>query len=155
MNSDMLCSIVTEATYTHLDKLVDELHVILLESRILGIHVRKTAYALLSALCTIVIVIDTLKTLAVEHLLPASYSSIELVCNKIDVECSMVRKHIHKDTDTIFLRCFEHGLHLCFGTDDIVADGPVSRLIIVVPVSFLFVKDLHISSLRAETCVYR
>ena len=46
MYSDMLCSVVTETAHAHVQKLVHELHIILLEKRVLRIYVRQTSNAL-------------------------------------------------------------------------------------------------------------
>ena len=109
----------------------------------------------MSTLCTVVIVHYTLKSLAVEHLLTASDSLIELISDKVDVESCMVWKNIHKDSDIVFLCRVQHRLHLFFCSDDIVSYCPIGRLIVMIPVSLLLVKDLDVSAFRAETCIHR
>ena len=90
-----------------------------------------------------------------EHLLTSSYCSIELVGNQVDVKCGMIRKYVDDNTDAILLCLVKHDLHLLLGSKDVVSDRPVCRLVIVIPVSFLLVKDLDVSALRTETCVDR
>ena len=99
MYTDMLCRIITETPDAHLHEVVHEFHIIFLEQRILGIHVRKSSNALQGAFSTVVVVIDAFKTLCVEHLLPASDCFIEGICNEIDIKGRMVRKDIHEYTD--------------------------------------------------------
>ena len=154
MYTDVLCRIITETTYAHLHELVYKLHVILLEKRILCIYVRKTADSLMCALCTVIVVLDALETICMEHLLASADSLIELVSNEVDVEGSMIRKHVHKHTDIIFSGRIKHRSHLLLCSDYVVSDRPVGRLIIMIPVTFLLVKDLDVTTLRTETCVY-
>ena len=90
-----------------------------------------------------------------EHLVSAAYCLIELIGHKIDVECGVVREYIYKYTYVIFLRRIKHRLHLFLGTENVVSDGPVGRLVIMVPVSFLLIEYLDVAALRAEACVHR
>ena len=155
MYTDMLRRVIAETAHAHVHELVHKFHVILLEERILGVYVRKTAHTLMSALSTVIIVLDTLETMCMEHFLPSAYCSIELVRDKVDIEGCMVRKNIDKYSYIILLRRVEHCLHLLFRTHYVVSYSPVSRLVVVVPVTFLLIKNLLVSTLRAETCVYR
>ena len=95
MYTDMFCCIIAETAYTHLNKLVDESHVVFLEQWILSIYIRKTADSLKSALCAVIIVLNALKSFSMEHLFPSAYSLIEFICNKINIECCMIRKYIN------------------------------------------------------------
>ena len=155
MHADMLCCVITETANTHLNELVYKLHVIFLEERVLSVDIRKSADALKSTLRAVVIVSDALESLAVEHLLTAADSLIELVCDKVDVECGMVRKYVHKDSDIVFLCRVKHGLHLFFCADDIISYSPIGGLIIMIPVSLLLVENLDVSAFRAEACIHR
>ena len=60
--SDMFGCVITEAADTHTDQFVHKLHIVFLEERVFGIYVRKTAYALMGALCAVVIVLNALKS---------------------------------------------------------------------------------------------
>ena len=155
MHTDMLCCVIAETAHTHLDELVHKLHVVFLELRILGVYVRKTADALMCALCSVVIVVDALKTMSVEHLVTAADCCIKLISHKVDVKCGMVRKNVHKHADAILLGLVQHDLHLFFSSDNVISDRPVGRLIVMVPVAFLLVKDLDSTSFRAEACIDR
>ena len=151
----MLCCIVAESAHTHFDKLVDELHVVLLEMRVFCIYIRKAADTLMSALLAVAVVSDSLKTLCMEHLVTSAYCCIELIRNKVNIKCSVVRKNIHKNTDVIFLCRIKHSLHFCLCTENIVTYCPVCRLIVMVPVTFFCIKDLDVGSLRTEAGIHR
>ena len=67
----------------------------------------------------------------------------------------MVRQNVYKHTYTVFSCFIKHRLHLIFRPYDIVADCPVDRLIVMIPVSFLLIQNLHVPSVGTETCIYR
>ena len=154
MNADVLCSIIAETAYAHFHKFVYELHVILLEKWILCVYVRKSSYTLMGALSTVVVVNDSFKTMCMEHLVSSAYSCIEFIRNKVNIKCSMVWKHVHEHADVIFICRIKHCFHLRFCSYDVVADSPVSRLVIMVPVAFLLIEDLDITAFRAEAGIY-
>ena len=124
---DMLGSIIAEAVRTIGDRLLEQVGHTLGHGVILRVEIPQAGQLVLGAVFTIVVIGDLF--VLVEVVLVAPF-----VCDDIEIRGEVVRHRVHDDTQTVLVRLLAHGLEFSFGTDHIVADGHICRLIDVVPV---------------------
>ena len=157
MDTYVLCCIVAESADTETKKVVDKLHVIFLEIRILGIDIRQSSHAPECALGAVLIVGDGREAVGMEHFVTSSHSLVKFLRHCIGVESGMVRKNIHNYFYAISCSRIHHLFHLVAAAEIGVSHFPVGRLIIIVPVSFrhFLVEELLAASFRSITALHR
>ena len=124
---DMLGSIIAEAVRTIGDRLLEQVGHTLGHSVILRVEIPQAGQLVLGAVFTIVVIGDLF--VLVEVVLVAPF-----VCDDIEIRGEVVGHRVHDDTQTVLVCLLAHGLEFSLGTDHIVADSHVRRLVDVVPV---------------------
>ncbi len=94
----------------------------------------------------------------VEEILVAAHCIVESRKHLGMVYCGMVWQHVDKHLYTVFESAVAHCLEVLSGTEHIVADGPVGRLVVVVPFTFNAVAGLaeqsHSSVFTHVACLH-
>ena len=143
--TDMLGRVVAETTHAALDQIVAILQVVGLEVGILSVDVGKTAHLASGALQTVVVVSNLIETRGMIEVLVSTHSCVEFVTYACVIDGSMVRQDIDDDADAIFAGFVAELLEFLTGTNHVVADLPIDRLVIIIPATMA--KELRTTAL--------
>ena len=91
------------------------------------------------------------------HFIATSHSLIKIIRNRVNIKCSVIGKYIHNNLYIIFCSRIHHLLHLLTTSKNIISYFPVSRLIIIIPVSFrdIVIENFLSASSRRITSLHR
>ena len=152
--ADVLRGVIAETVRAAGDRVVDKLEEILLEGRTLGVDVGQAAHLGGGALQTIVPMRDFLVVvLMIKQLQTAAARLNQVLRNRVILRCGVVRDHVDKHLDAVFLRLGAHGGKFLLAAELVVADFEVGRLVVIVPLAVAV--QLHAAVLTLETGVDR
>ena len=140
---NVLRSIETETIRTIGNGLLEQIKHALRDRGILRIQIPQSGKLVLGAILTIVVIGNLLICMEIAFVFP-------LVGDHIEIRREMVRNRIDDNAQAILVGQSAHFLELVFGTDHIIADGHIGRLIHVIPVQipissaeFAIILDFH------------
>ena len=157
MDADVLCSVVSESTDPQFQKVVDELQIIFLEVRVFGIDVRKISHSHKRALIAVVVVFYRSQSFGMEHFVASANGFIEIIGDGINIESGVVGENVDYYPYIVFCGRVHHLFHLLARTYYVVADFPIGRLIVVIPVSLfdIVVENQFSASLGSVAILHR
>lgn len=149
--ADVLGRVVAESARATGQHVVDILHVVVLEIGILGVDVGQRAHLARRALVAVTVVLDGPQAVGMEQVLTAIHGTVQARVNLGAVDDRVVGKHIDDDAQAKSLGLVTHRLELIARAQLIVADGPIRRLVMVIP--FAMAKELTPATLTHNTLV--
>ena len=133
--ADVLGRVIAEATGTASQHIVDILHVVVLEIGVLGVHVGQRTHFTCRALVAVAVVLDGPQAVGVEQVFAAMHGAVQAGIDLGAVNHRVVGQHIHNDAQPQTLSLGTHRLELVARAQLVVADGPVGRLVVVIPLA--------------------
>ena len=129
----MFCSVITETVRTTCDQVIQIVQEVFLESRVFGIYVRKSVHLSCCTMITVTPLSDFVKSVVMIQLIPAACCIDQVLRYFTLIRCCMVRDNVYDNIDSIFV-CFRtHFFEIISGSQLIVTDLPVGRLIMPPP----------------------
>ncbi len=149
--ADVLGGVVAEAVRAAVDALVEVGDEVVLEGRILRVHVRQAPHLPGGALQPVVPLDDLVEAVGVVELLPSPGGADQALADAVQVRGGVVGDHVHDHLDAVPVGRLTHGGKCLLGAQLVIADGPVGGLVVVVPLSLAV--ELHTAAAPRHTGV--
>ena len=133
--ADVLGRVIAEAPGTTSQHVVDKLHVVVLEIRILGVHVGQRTHLARRALVAVAVVLDRPQAVGVEQVLAAIHGAVEARVDLRAVNHRVIGQHIHNHAQPQTLGLGAHRLELVARPQLIITYRPVRRLVVIIPLA--------------------
>ena len=134
--TDMLGGIVAEAARAKVDEVVHILEVVFLKVGVFGVYVRQSSHLAGGALQSVVVVTYGRESVGVEEVFVSSNGVVEARQHGLVVDGGVVWQHVYDYLDVVLVSAVAHIAESISVAENVVADSPVGRLVVVVPLAF-------------------
>ncbi len=132
----MLGGIVAEAARAKVDEVVHILEVVFLKVGVFGVYVRQSSHLAGGALQSVVVVTYGRESVGVEEVFVSSNGVVEARQHGLVVDGGVVWQHVYDYLDVVLVSAVAHIAESISVAENVVADSPVGRLVVVVPLAF-------------------